>query len=238
MCSMNMLQPSWPPRQVNSNPASPSLGERPINRKTLSDAVRDTHGRPVIAEDHRPEGGLGSAVLETLAAVESTPLWLAHLAVRVMPRSGTPTELLAAAAIDAASIERAARRLLDGTNGPSHGYDAPASTPTPMRHWAAEQSCRVSKTIGSPASSPTGGETTRWGGDAVTPYEANRPVVIAGVAIRPGDYVFADASGAAVIPAGDVRAVLHVANQVVAEDAQSIITIRGETPNTLGDSEN
>jgi 4-hydroxy-4-methyl-2-oxoglutarate aldolase len=63
------------------------------------------------------------------------------------------------------------------------------------------------------------GETTRWGGDTVTPYEANRPVVIGGVAIRPGDYVFADASGAAVIPAGDVRAVLHTANQVVAADA-------------------
>jgi hypothetical protein len=108
MCPMNMLQPSWPPRQVNSNPASPSLGNVPFNRQTLSDAVRDTHGRLVIAEDHRPEGGLGSAVLEALAAVESTPLRLAHLAVRVMPRSGTPTELLAAAAIDAASIERPA----------------------------------------------------------------------------------------------------------------------------------
>lgn len=82
------------------------------------------------------------------------------------------------------------------------------------------------------------GETTRWGGDTVTPYEANRPVVIGGVAICPGDYVFADASGAAVIPAGDVRAVLHTANQVVAADAASIATIRGESPNTLGDSEN
>jgi 4-hydroxy-4-methyl-2-oxoglutarate aldolase len=81
------------------------------------------------------------------------------------------------------------------------------------------------------------GETTRWGGDTVTPYEANRPVVIGGVAVCPGDYVFADASGAAVIPAGDVRAVLHTANQVVAADAQSIVTIRGENPNTLGDSE-
>ncbi len=82
------------------------------------------------------------------------------------------------------------------------------------------------------------GETTRWGGDTVTPYEANRPVVIGGVAVCPGDYVFADASGAAVIPAGDVRAVLHTANQVVAADAASITTIRGETPNTPGDREN
>ncbi|MCV7380044.1 RraA family protein [Mycobacterium alsense] len=73
------------------------------------------------------------------------------------------------------------------------------------------------------------GETTRWGGDVVTPYEANHPVVIAGVAVRPGDYVFADVSGAAVIPAGDVRAVLQAANQVVAEDERAIATITGET---------
>ena len=63
-------------------------------------------------------------------------------------------------------------------------------------------------------------------------------MVIAEVAIRPGDHVFADASGAAVIPAGAVRAVLHTAHQVVLEDADSIATIRGETPNMLGGSEN
>ena len=76
------------------------------------------------------------------------------------------------------------------------------------------------------------GETTRWGGDTVTRYEATRPVVIAGVAIRPGDYVFADASGAAVIPAGEVRTVLQGACQVTVEDAQSIAAIRNETPST------
>lgn len=82
------------------------------------------------------------------------------------------------------------------------------------------------------------GETTRSGGDIVTPYEANRPVVIAGVAVRPGDYVFADASGAAVIPAGDVRAVLLAAKKVVQEDAEAIAAISAETPNTLGVNEN
>ncbi|AGP64654.1 dimethylmenaquinone methyltransferase [Mycobacterium intracellulare subsp. yongonense 05-1390] len=82
------------------------------------------------------------------------------------------------------------------------------------------------------------GETTRSGGDIVTPYEANRPVVIAGVAVRPGDYVFADASGAAVIPAGDVRAVLLAAKKVVLEDAEAIAAISAETPNTLGVNEN
>lgn len=81
-------------------------------------------------------------------------------------------------------------------------------------------------------------ETTRWGGDVVTPYEANRPVVVAGVAVRPGDYVFADASGAAVVPAGDVRAVLCAANQVAVEDAADIVTIRNEIPTTTGGNEN
>ena len=49
-----------------------------------------------------------------------------------------------------------------------------------------------------------------------------------------GDYVFADASGAAVISAGDVHAVLHTATR---SSLRSVVTIRGESPNTLGDSE-
>ena len=36
--------------------------------------------------------------------------------IRVMPGSGTPHEQLAAAAIDAASIDSAARHLLDGAD--------------------------------------------------------------------------------------------------------------------------
>lgn len=73
--------------------------------------------------------------------------------------------------------------------------------------------------------------------DAVAPYEVNRPVVVARV-VRPADYVFADACGAAVVPAGEVRAVLRAANQVAVEDAAAIATIRGEAPTTLGGNEN
>ena len=50
----------------------------------------------------------------------------------------------------------------------------------------------------------------------------------------PGDYVFAGASGAAVIPAGDLSAVLHAAYQVVAADAESVVTITGEKPKHTG----
>jgi 4-hydroxy-4-methyl-2-oxoglutarate aldolase len=129
------------------------------------------------------------------------------------------------------------------------------ATATSMRRWVVGQNRRVPETIGSPGILADGrlrdfgelelydlaiycrGETTRWGGDAVTPYEANRPVVVAGVTVRPGDYVFADASGAAVIPAGDVRAVLRAANQVAVEDAAAIATIRDECRTTLGGNE-
>jgi 4-hydroxy-4-methyl-2-oxoglutarate aldolase len=80
------------------------------------------------------------------------------------------------------------------------------------------------------------GEATRWGGDVVTPYEANRSVVLAGVGIHPGDYIFADPSGAVVIPANEVRTVLQVACQVTVEDAESIATIRKETPSASSGS--
>ena len=54
--------------------------------------------------------------------------------VRVLPGSGTTSELLAAA-IDAASIDSAARHLLDGTDRQSDRQDA--STPTAQRRSAA-----------------------------------------------------------------------------------------------------
>jgi 4-hydroxy-4-methyl-2-oxoglutarate aldolase len=65
------------------------------------------------------------------------------------------------------------------------------------------------------------GEATRWGGDSVTPFQANVPVVLDRVGVIPGSYVFADASGAAVIPAAQIEEVLAEARSVEAEDAAS-----------------
>jgi 4-hydroxy-4-methyl-2-oxoglutarate aldolase len=62
------------------------------------------------------------------------------------------------------------------------------------------------------------GEATRWGGDRVTPFQANVPVVLAGVAVMPGQYVFADSSGAVVIPEGQIEEVLAEARKVEAAD--------------------
>jgi 4-hydroxy-4-methyl-2-oxoglutarate aldolase len=63
------------------------------------------------------------------------------------------------------------------------------------------------------------GEATRWGGDVVTPFQANVPVVVGGVGVMPGQYVYADASGAVVIPEGDLDHVLAEARNIVADEA-------------------
>jgi len=83
---------------------------KPLDSETLLAAVEATGGRLVTVEDHWPEGGLGDAVLAALADTEEPPR-VVSLAVRGMPRSGKPEELLAAAGIDAAHIAAAARRL-------------------------------------------------------------------------------------------------------------------------------
>jgi transketolase len=83
---------------------------KPIDSAALAAAARET-GKLVVVEDHWPEGGLGEAVLAALAE-EGVSCEFRHLAVREMPRSGKPDELLAAFGIDAASIAAAARELV------------------------------------------------------------------------------------------------------------------------------
>jgi 4-hydroxy-4-methyl-2-oxoglutarate aldolase len=64
------------------------------------------------------------------------------------------------------------------------------------------------------------GEATRWGGGEVTPFQANVPVVVSGVGVVPGQYVFADSSGAVLIPAAQIDEVIEGARAVEAEDAR------------------
>ncbi|WP_308117404.1 RraA family protein [Streptomyces fuscigenes] len=64
------------------------------------------------------------------------------------------------------------------------------------------------------------GEAVRWGGDTVTPFETNRPVVVSGVGIRPGDYIFAQGSSAISIPRAQVRAVLDDARRTMESEAR------------------
>jgi transketolase len=88
---------------------------KPIDRDTLVEACRVTNGRLVVVEDHYPAGGIGSAVLEALAdasLLALPPLRVVHLAVRGLPGSGRPAELLDAAGISSRHIIDAARRLV------------------------------------------------------------------------------------------------------------------------------
>ena len=84
---------------------------KPIDADTLRAAAADT-GRLVTVEDHWPEGGLGDAVLEVFAAAGHRPP-IDVLAVREMPASGKPAEVMGAAGIDSVHIADAARRLVD-----------------------------------------------------------------------------------------------------------------------------
>jgi transketolase len=85
---------------------------KPVDVETLVEAANATGGRFVVVEDHWAEGGLGEAVLAAFADAEEDTPRLIHLAVREMPGSGKPAELLAAAGIDAEHIAQAARRLV------------------------------------------------------------------------------------------------------------------------------
>jgi transketolase len=84
---------------------------KPIDADTLAAAAAATGGRIVISEDHHPEGGLGSAVLDALTSAGRAELSVTHLAVRDMPGSGTGEELMDAAGISATHIASAAREL-------------------------------------------------------------------------------------------------------------------------------
>jgi regulator of RNase E activity RraA len=72
------------------------------------------------------------------------------------------------------------------------------------------------------------GEATRWGGDTVMPFAANVSVEIGGVCVIPGDYLYADASGAVVIPRASVERVIDEALRVEAEDVRSLEAIATE----------
>jgi 4-hydroxy-4-methyl-2-oxoglutarate aldolase len=72
------------------------------------------------------------------------------------------------------------------------------------------------------------GEATKWGGGEVTPFQANVPVVLSGVGVMPGQYIFADRSGAVVIPDKQIEDVLADARSVEADDARYRDQISGE----------
>jgi transketolase len=86
---------------------------KPVDAEALRAAAEAT-GAIVTVEDHWPEGGLGEAVLSVFAEDDERPR-IVLLAVKDMPGSGKPDELIAAAGIDAEHIAAAARKLVSAT---------------------------------------------------------------------------------------------------------------------------
>jgi transketolase len=81
----------------------------PVDRATLLDAARATGGLIVSVEDHYAHGGVGDAVL---GAVGSEGIRVHKLAVREVPHSGKPDELIDRYGISARAIVDAVKRLV------------------------------------------------------------------------------------------------------------------------------
>jgi transketolase len=82
---------------------------QPLDRDTMVAAGRATGGRIVTVEDHYAHGGLGDAVSE---AVWDQGFKVQRLAVREIPRSGQPKELLERFGISARAIVDAVKGLV------------------------------------------------------------------------------------------------------------------------------
>jgi transketolase len=80
---------------------------KPLDTDAILDAVRET-GTLVVVEDHYYDGGLGDAVLNAVG--NRAPVH--KLAVRGVPRSGTPEELIDAFGIGARTIGEKVRELV------------------------------------------------------------------------------------------------------------------------------
>jgi transketolase len=80
---------------------------QPIDAKTLLEAATATDGVVITVEDHYAAGGLGDAVAEAIAPKG----FVVHrLAVREIPRSGQPEELVDRFGISARHIVDTVRR--------------------------------------------------------------------------------------------------------------------------------
>ena len=77
------------------------------------------------------------------------------------------------------------------------------------------------------------GEAIRAGGNLIQPYLADTPIEIGEVTVVPGDIIFADSTGAVVIPAADAEEVLKTARMIKEMGAMMVGKIRSEDPETV-----
>jgi len=81
----------------------------PIDRTTLLESARSTKDRILTVEDHYAHGGLGDAVLD---AVGTEGIRVHKLAVRAIPHSGKPEELVDHFGIGARSIVETVKHIV------------------------------------------------------------------------------------------------------------------------------
>ncbi len=88
---------------------------KPIDADTLHKAARECRQQLIVVEDHWPEGGIGDAVSEVFDGADGVHPHITRLAVRIMPGSGKPAELLEQAGIDADHIVSAVRKCVSAS---------------------------------------------------------------------------------------------------------------------------
>ena len=84
---------------------------KPIDGTELAKEIAATGGRLITVEDHWAEGGIGEAVLSALAQASVAPAKSRLIAVREMPHSGKPDELVDAFGISARHIVEAVHAI-------------------------------------------------------------------------------------------------------------------------------
>ena len=82
---------------------------KPVDEETLRVCGKETNNLLITVEDHSGWGGIGDAVA---GAVSPAGIRVHQLAVREVPRSGKPEELLAAYGIDRSAIVQAVKQLI------------------------------------------------------------------------------------------------------------------------------
>jgi regulator of RNase E activity RraA len=77
------------------------------------------------------------------------------------------------------------------------------------------------------------GATVRAGTAELMPSGVNVPVVLDGVTVVPGDYVYADAAGAVIIPARHFDAVWTAATEIETNEVAQRQSVRDENPDDV-----
>lgn len=84
---------------------------KPIDEETLRLAAKETGGKIITVEDHWFEGGLGDAVLNVFASSGEVKIY--KMAVCQMPHSGSTSDNIKAAGINAVSIVKKVKEILN-----------------------------------------------------------------------------------------------------------------------------